>query len=103
MSKKKTAPKKSTKKVVARKPASVKTTTRTRSTSKRNLLQEYLHQREHFFATHSQVRWLLALFVVSVALYIAVVIRANYVMQVSAMMQDEGLEYDAKVIPWLGW
>lgn len=94
MPKKKTAPKKTTKKVIRKVAA---------QPVKKSWWDEYCVQREHFFATHPHSRWLLALFVIGVAIYIAVLVRVNYVLQVSDMMSAEGLEYEAKIIPWLGW
>lgn len=94
MPKKKTAPKKVTRQVTRKvTPKAVK----------KSWWQEYCEQREHFFTTHPQARWLLALFVIGVAIYIAILVRVNYVLQVSDMMAAEGLEYEIKIIPWLGW
>lgn len=93
MPKKKTAPKKATRRV---------RTTVTKS-SQKSWLQSYIEQREHFFATHPNARLLLAIFIIAVAIYVAMLIRVNYVTEVSAMMAAEGLPYEAKVIPLLGW
>ncbi len=94
----------------AKKVVSVKKTMKATATPKSpksrksmNWWQCYEMDRDQFFVSHPNARILLGLFVVSLALYIAILIRVDYVTKVSAMMEAEGMNYNAQIIPWLGW
>lgn len=101
MPKKKAAPKKSVKKTT-RRTTSSKSSARS-SVRDKSLLQQYLEHREHFFRTHKNAQWLLAIFIIAVAVYVAILIRVDFLVDVSEAMAAEGLPYDAKLIPFLGF
>ena len=63
------------------------------STSKKNFLGQYVHQREDFFGKHKSSRILIGVFIVAFAVYLGVLIRnARAQVAVSNVLIQEGID-----------
>lgn len=67
--------------------------------TKRTPLQEYLHQRDHFFQTHPNAKWLLALLILVAGVWIYINIKSQTELLIAEELYKEGIIYEPKIWP----